>query len=40
VFTFVETRLFTRLVQELLSDDEYAAPARVLRTIREEIEDG
>ena len=25
VFTFIETRLFTRLVQEYLSDDEYAA---------------
>lgn len=25
MFTFVETRLFTRLVQELLNDDEYAA---------------
>ena len=23
VFTFIETRLFTRLVQEYLSDDEY-----------------
>jgi len=30
MFTFVETKLFTRLVQECLSDDEYAAVQREL----------
>jgi mRNA-degrading endonuclease RelE of RelBE toxin-antitoxin system len=30
MFTFVESRLFTRLVQECLSDDEYAAVQREL----------
>ena len=30
MFTFIETRLFTRLVQEYLSDDEYAALQREL----------
>jgi mRNA-degrading endonuclease RelE of RelBE toxin-antitoxin system len=30
VFTFIETRLFTRLVQEYLSDDEYFALQREL----------
>jgi len=30
VFSFVETRLFTRLVQEYLSDDEYARLQREL----------
>jgi mRNA-degrading endonuclease RelE of RelBE toxin-antitoxin system len=30
VFVFIETRLFTRLVQEQLSDDEYAALQRFL----------
>lgn len=30
MFTFVETKLFTRLVQECLTDDEYAAVQREL----------
>jgi hypothetical protein len=30
MFTFVETKLFTRLVQESLTDDEYAAVQREL----------
>lgn len=30
MFTFVETKLFTRLVQECLSDDEYAEVQREL----------
>jgi len=30
VFTFIETRLFTRLVQEYLSDDEYGVLQREL----------
>ena len=30
MFTFVETKLFTRLVQESLTDDEYAAVQRAL----------
>lgn len=30
MFSFVETRLFTRLVQEYLADDEYAALQREL----------
>lgn len=30
VFSFIETRLFTRLVQEYLSDDEYAELQRQL----------
>ena len=43
--TFVEAKLFTKLVQEYLSDDEYAAlnvadnsPAKVLKKIKEEID--
>lgn len=32
VFTFVETRLFTQLVHEYLSDDEYAALQHALMT--------
>lgn len=30
IFTFVETKLFTRLVQESLTDDEYVAVQREL----------
>jgi len=30
VFSFIETRLFTRLVQEYLSDDEYQALQKLL----------
>ena len=30
MFTFVETKLFTRLVQECLTDDDYAAVQREL----------
>ncbi len=32
VFAFVETRLFTQLVHEYLSDDEYAALQHALMT--------
>ena len=35
MFHFVETRLFTRLVQEYLSD---TIPARVLKQIKDEID--
>jgi hypothetical protein len=30
VFTFIETKLFSRLVREYLSDDDYAAVQRQL----------
>jgi len=30
VYSFIETKLFTRLVQEYLSDDEYQALQKVL----------
>ncbi len=30
VFSFIETRMFTRLVQDYLSDDEYQALQRTL----------
>lgn len=30
MFSFIETRLFTRLVQEYLDDDEYAELQKVL----------
>jgi hypothetical protein len=30
LFTFIETRVFTRLVREYLTDDEYAAVQREL----------
>ncbi len=35
MFSFVETKLFTRLVQEYLSDDEYAQLQQVLIANRE-----
>jgi hypothetical protein len=48
VFTFVETKLFTQLVQRYLPDDEYAAlyakneadsiPGPVLKKIKEELD--
>jgi hypothetical protein len=43
--SFVETKLFTRLVQEYLSESEYPKsvmeniPAHLLRQIRKEIDD-
>ena len=36
MFSFVETRLFSRLVQEYLTD---SIPGHILRQIREELED-
>jgi hypothetical protein len=38
MFSFVEAKLFTRLVQEYLSDTENI-PAHLLRQIRKEIDD-
>ena len=41
MFHFVETQLFTRLVQEYLSDDDYARlqqTSHVLKQIKDEID--
>jgi hypothetical protein len=41
VFSFIETKLFSRLLGEYLTDDEYEAEsisAHVLRKIKEEID--
>ena len=34
MYTFIETKLFTRLIVEYMTDDEYAA----LRTIKEDLD--
>ena len=45
MYSFIETRLFTRLVREYLTDHEYSESVRdniatdVLRQIRREVED-